>query len=105
MSEYVSQRTFPSVLYYYFTVTRVICNRSRAILTYLVNRYVPHSPLYPMEPRNRAAVDRFLYFDMGSLFKSFTDVLVTTPLLRVLVSPNSLDSFVKHKVEVILPRV
>ncbi|KAK8769237.1 hypothetical protein V5799_014298 [Amblyomma americanum] len=48
---------------------------SRAVQTYLVNRYVPHSPLYPEEARCRATVDRLLYFDMGTLFDACHKVL------------------------------
>ncbi|XP_003743487.1 glutathione S-transferase 1 [Galendromus occidentalis] len=46
---------------------------SRAIMCYLANEYAPDSPLYPKCPRKRALVDRFLYFDIGTLFKSFAD--------------------------------
>ncbi|XP_050028423.2 glutathione S-transferase 1-like [Dermacentor andersoni] len=48
---------------------------SRAVLTYLVNRYVPHSPLYPTDPRSRASVERLLYFDMGTLFDACHKIL------------------------------
>ncbi|XP_077532500.1 glutathione S-transferase 1-like [Haemaphysalis longicornis] len=48
---------------------------SRAVLTYMVNQYVPHSLLYPTGARSRATVDRLLYFDMGSLFSACHTVL------------------------------
>nr|XP_037284794.1 glutathione S-transferase 1-like [Rhipicephalus microplus] len=48
---------------------------SRAVLTYMANRYVPHSPLYPTDPRSRASVERLLYFDMGTLFDACHKIL------------------------------
>jgi len=49
---------------------------SRAILAYLVNKYVPESAVYPKEPHERAVVDRMLYFDIGTLYKSQMDDLL-----------------------------
>lgn len=48
---------------------------SRAIQTYLVNKYAPDSPVYPKEPKARAIVDRMLYFDIGTLYKAEGDFL------------------------------
>nr|AIR95620.1 GST D2 [Tetranychus cinnabarinus] len=41
---------------------------SRAIMTYLVNKYAPESSLYPKDVKARATVDRWLYWDNGSLY-------------------------------------
>ena len=41
---------------------------SRAILTYLVNQYAPGHSLYPLDAKERALVDRALYFEAGTLY-------------------------------------
>ena len=48
---------------------------SRAIQTYLVNKYAPDSPIYPKDPQARALVDRMLYFDIGTLYKAESEYL------------------------------
>jgi len=48
---------------------------SKAIMCYLVNKYGQSSTqhLYPQDPEQRAKVDRILYFDIGTLYKSIVD--------------------------------
>ena len=41
---------------------------SRAILTYLVDRVSPGHSLYPTDLQTRATIDRWLYFDAGSIW-------------------------------------
>jgi len=52
---------------------------SRAIITYLCNQYAPNSPLYPRDVNERALVDRWLQYDLGSLYKSILDYI--SPML------------------------
>ncbi|XP_023237596.1 glutathione S-transferase 1-like [Centruroides sculpturatus] len=46
---------------------------SRAILTYLANKYAPDNNIYPKDPQKRGVVDRLLYFDLGVLYKTLAD--------------------------------
>ncbi|XP_022702358.1 glutathione S-transferase 1-1-like [Varroa jacobsoni] len=53
-----------------------VLSESRAILTYLMNKYAPESDLYPQHIKARAQVERLLYYDMGMLYKSMLDVFL-----------------------------
>ncbi|KAI9585055.1 hypothetical protein GQX74_006950 [Glossina fuscipes] len=46
---------------------------SRAIMVYLVEKYGKTDSLYPKCPKKRAIINQRLYFDMGTLYKSFAD--------------------------------
>lgn len=47
---------------------------SRAIMVYLVEKYgKKDDALYPSCPKKRAVINQRLYFDMGTLYKSFAD--------------------------------
>ncbi|XP_050100534.1 glutathione S-transferase 1 isoform X1 [Anopheles aquasalis] len=46
---------------------------SRAICTYLVEKYGKDEHLYPKDPQKRAVVNQRLYFDMGTLYQRFAD--------------------------------
>jgi len=50
---------------------------SRSILCYLVNKFGRdtelNSQLYPLDPEQRAMVDRLLFFDNGTLYKNIVD--------------------------------
>ncbi|XP_042895346.1 glutathione S-transferase 1-like [Parasteatoda tepidariorum] len=51
---------------------------SRAILSYIVDKYAPGNPLYPKDVKERAIIDRLLYFDIGTLYKAITDYMYPT---------------------------
>jgi len=46
---------------------------SRAILTYLVDKYAKNDSLFPKDPQKRAVVNQRLFFDMGTLYQRFGD--------------------------------
>ena len=60
---------------------KTFLSTSRAILCYLVNKYGQDNPdkarLYPVEPEQRAFVDRLLFFDNGTLYKNIVDYFVS----------------------------
>ncbi|OQR74310.1 glutathione S-transferase 1-1-like [Tropilaelaps mercedesae] len=60
-----------------------VLSESRAILTYLMNKYAPDSDLYPQDIKARAQVERYLYYDMGVLYKSILDVCVDAGFLQL----------------------
>merc|ERR1712080_433185 len=49
---------------------------SRAIQTYLVQKYGNDSSLYPSDPKKRAVVTQRMMFDMGTLYLRFTKCVV-----------------------------
>lgn len=51
-------------------------NESRAICSYLVNKYGKDDTLYPKDAKARALVDQRLYFDMGVFYHRFGQVYV-----------------------------
>ncbi|XP_067614155.1 glutathione S-transferase 1-1-like [Eurosta solidaginis] len=46
---------------------------SRAIMVYLAEKYGKDDTLYPKCPKRKAVINQRLYFDMGTLYKSFAD--------------------------------
>ena len=44
-------------------------------MAYLCNKYAPDSDLYPKCPKARAEVDKLLYFDIGTLYKTQEDMI------------------------------
>ena len=49
---------------------------SRAICTYLIEKYAKDDALYPKDPKQRAIINQRLYFDMGSVYHSFAEYFV-----------------------------
>lgn len=44
---------------------------------YLVHKFGQDDRLYPKDAQKRAIVDRMLYFDIGTLYKSMVDYFVS----------------------------
>lgn len=49
-------------------------------MAYLVNKHGKDDRIYPKDPVKRALVDRMLYFDIGTLYKSMVDYFVSLAL-------------------------
>ncbi|XP_067618335.1 glutathione S-transferase 1-1-like [Eurosta solidaginis] len=65
------QHTVPTVVDNGFAIWE-----SRAILIYLVQKYGKDDSLYPKHPQQQAVVNQRLFFDLGSLSKSFGDYYI-----------------------------
>ncbi|CAN7938593.1 unnamed protein product [Ixodes hexagonus] len=50
----------------------VVLFESRAIVTYMVDKYAPGSPLYPQDLDKRAVINNLLMFDIGTLYKAMS---------------------------------
>ncbi|GFW99661.1 glutathione S-transferase 1, isoform C [Trichonephila clavipes] len=68
---------------------------SRAILTYLANKYAPENPVYPKDPKERAVVDRMLYFDIGTLYKAEGEYLYPQLFRGQPADPEKAEAFKK----------
>lgn len=60
----------------------LVITESRAILTYLVDKYAPNHNLYPQDVNQRAKIDEVLYIDSG----------VVTNTIRGIIKPVIFDS-------------
>ncbi|EEC15565.1 glutathione S-transferase, putative, partial [Ixodes scapularis] len=57
-----------------------ILYESRAIVTYLVDKYAAGSSLYPRDIEKRAMIDNLLMFDIGTLYKTMSAYFYPTLL-------------------------
>ncbi|XP_060648779.1 glutathione S-transferase 1-1-like [Drosophila nasuta] len=62
------QHTIPTIVDNGFSLWE-----SRAILTYLIEKYAKDDSLYPKDPQKRAVVNQRLYFDLGTLSKALAE--------------------------------
>jgi glutathione S-transferase len=62
------QHTIPTLVDDVFSIWE-----SRAILSYLVEKYGKNDAFFPKDPQKRAVINQRLYFDMGTLYKTFSD--------------------------------
>jgi glutathione S-transferase len=61
---------------------------SRAILTYLAEKYGKNDSLYPKDPKARAVVNQRLYFDMGTLFQRFYEYYIPQLMMKQPADPE-----------------
>lgn len=66
---------------------------SRAIMTYLVNKYAPGHDLYPSDAQVRATIDRFLYFDVTAISTGARDIYFPTLFAKTPVDPEKEKAF------------
>ncbi|XP_071035054.1 glutathione S-transferase 1-1 [Parasteatoda tepidariorum] len=66
---------------------------SRAVLAYMMNKYAPDSPVYPKDPAERATVDRMLYFDIGTLYRTQWAVMAPMAFRNEPANPEKMKAF------------
>ncbi len=54
-----------------------VLTESRAILTYLAQKFSSTDHLYPEDLAKRTVVDQRLYFDMGCVWDTFSKIFVS----------------------------
>jgi len=61
---------------------------SRAIMTYLIDKYAPDHSIYPKTPRIRARIDRLLYRDISFVFHHVYAFMFPQLMLRQAADPE-----------------
>ena len=50
-------------------------------MTYMCSRYSKNSRLYPKDLQQRSVVDRLLHYDLGSVYKTVSEYMVSNNIL------------------------
>jgi len=79
------QHTIPTLVDNEFAIWE-----SRAILSYLSEKYAKNDSLYPKDPKKRAVVNQRLYFDMGTLYQKFADYFYPQLMEKLPADPEKL---------------
>jgi glutathione S-transferase len=77
------QHTIPTLVDNDFSIWE-----SRAILTYLAEKYGKNDSLYPKDVQKRAVINQRLYFDMGTMYQRFYEYYIPQMMKKLPADPE-----------------